>query len=151
MEIVKYDCNYCDSDGDVFPTFYIKKKLQNGQTVYMALQLFDVTDSTYYWNIYLSIYNKRKHSLKNLEGVKSTGKMPFVSLAMCRTMFNSLLTELLKSYYIEDADNIVYCTWTDNKRRNVYYHFLRKYGFEYGNLFNYKVIYKKYPKNCTEF
>ena len=150
MYTVKYSSNYTDPDGDMMPTYYIKEKLSNGQTIFMALELYDERDCTNYWNVYLTIYNKRKHTMSNLDAVKSTGKNPFESASICRTMFKDLVMELLKSGYNRDCDNMVTITWTDNRRRDVYYRYLHRFGYEYGTVYKSKVIQKKYPRYSTE-
>lgn len=55
--------------------YIVKEKMSNGQTFYMAFQDIDETPDTIYWNIWLSIYSKRKHMKANENEVRITGKI----------------------------------------------------------------------------
>jgi len=129
-------------------SYIAKEKICNGQTVVIGLELVEKTIDSNYWNIYASVYNKRKHSDINEDSCKITSKNPFLTASIGIRLFKSLINVLLDDKkFTNNKSNIVYCTWTDNKRRDVYYKYLNKYGYQYGNLFGEKIIYKKYGAN----
>ena len=63
------------------------KKLSNGQTIMMGFDLSDWNNDTNYWNIELSVYNKRKDQYANMDKIVVTGGSPFESFAAAREMF----------------------------------------------------------------
>jgi len=121
------------------------KKLSNGQTVMMGFDLTDWNGDTNYWNIELSVYNKRKDQYSNMDKIVVTGGSPFESFAAAREMFHSLLYDVLNEY--GGYDNVIYCSWVDNRRRDAYYKYLSKYGFTYTNLWGQKFIARKFKKD----
>lgn len=120
------------------------KKLSNGQTIMMGFDLSDWNNDTNYWNIELSVYNKRKDRYTNMDKIVVTGGSPFESFAAAREMFFSLLYNVLNEY--SRYDNVVYCSWVDNRRRDAYYKFLSKHGFTYTNLWGQKFIARKFKR-----
>ena len=123
--------------------YIVKEKMSNGQTFYMAFEDLEETEDTIYWNICLSVYSKRKHIEINENEVRITGKNPMESVVMALKAFKILEETILKRYPFHT--NIIYCTWVDNRRRNAYYKFLSKKGYEYGRLEGKKVIMKVFP------
>lgn len=130
--------------------YFIKQRLSSGQTMCMCFQLCENPVDTAKWNIALSIYNKRKHADRNVTNAIITGKNPLESFIVARKMFKKLECKVLTSYYGKYYDTIIYCCWVDNRRRDAYYKVLSRYGYDYGVLDGYKVIYKKFPKGTYE-
>ena len=126
--------------------YYINYPIDN-QTLHMGIQCvdFDELNKKTYFNIYLSIYNKRKDAISNEENARSTGRNIFKSYVGAKRCFKALLASVLEELTPNDT-YYVYCGWADNRRRDAYYKFLSKYGFKYGTLpfDNKKVIIKKF-------
>ena len=112
--------------------------------MYLAFQLVDETIDTDYWNICLCIYNKRKHIDDLLEHTDFVGKNPLLSIRVIRTAFDQLEKTLVERSWVRN--NYVFCSWTDNRRRDVYYRYLSRKGYAYGKYDGRKVIYKIYDK-----
>ena len=125
-------------------TWYMKQKMDNGQTIYMGFQLSDITRHAHYWNIILCVYTKRRNIGRIFDEKQITGKNPIATVHAARSMFY-LLERKVEFLGNRKVDNIIYCTWLDNRRRDAYYRFLHRRGYEYGMLFGQKVIYKVFP------
>lgn len=109
--------------------YYIKEKINN-QTFYMAFQEEYGTDVVYY-NVYMTLYNKRKHTDKNENAVLMTGKNPFKTVVTARKAFNLLEEEVVKENCRYGYTTCVYATWLDTKRKHAYHRILSKKGYEY--------------------
>ena len=125
-------------------TWSVKRKLDNGQTLYMALQRTDATNHADYWNIVLCVYTKRRHFDRAFDHVLMTGKNPVATVHLARSMFVALENAIVDRT-CRDYKNVIYCTWLDNRRRDAYYRFLHRRGYQYGMLFGQKAIYKVFP------
>lgn len=125
---------------------YIKTKIDN-QTFYMAFQFEQINDDTLIANVYMTLYNKRKHTDANEAAVLTTGKNPMETLRVARRAFEMLEEDAIYSY-IEDYNVIIYCTWLDNRRRNIYERFLTRKGYSFGvePLGTKKCLMKKFKK-----
>lgn len=134
-------------DGNRFGIYECKHKLSNGQTIVMAFEESYRTLDTRYWNIVLYLYTKRGTTPADMSGAKLTGIDPRESFIAVRNMFPKLLEELTGKY--KSKDNFIYCTWVDNKRRDVYHRFLKRYGFDYGTFGNKKVIYRFFENGAV--
>lgn len=124
--------------------YYINHKLSNNQTLHMELSLYDENQETRQWNIALEIYSKRKHSSKNENAKLITGKNPVESVFTAIKAFKILEKTVCEAY--PDMDHIIFCTWTDTRRRDVYYKVLHRWGYDWGQINGFKCIMKKYPK-----
>lgn len=124
-------------------TYYIKEKIDN-QTFEMQFQGYAETDDTIYFNICMGLYNKRKHFVQNENEIRTTGTNPIKTIAVARKAFKMLESEVIER--IKGKNIHISCGWTNNKRRDIYYKFLSKYGYKYGRLGNYKCIYKLIDK-----
>jgi hypothetical protein len=122
-------------------SYFIKEKIDN-QTFFMEFQIYDETDDTIYINICMGIYNKRKHVERNENEVRMTGLNPMKSVATAIRAFNLLEKEILKRRTSKRKH--ISCGWVDNRRRDAYYKFLSKRGYQYGTIGRYKCIYKVY-------
>lgn len=113
-----------------YPICYIKQKLSNGQTLEFGMDLFDCNDDTEYWNIYAQIYTKRKQAAYNMENCVISGNgIALEAFAVIRKSFQEIEEEI--KIHSERKNVMFCCHWTDNRRRNVYEKFLKKYGYEY--------------------
>ena len=124
--------------------YYVLIPIEN-QTLRMGIQLDECTDTTIYGNIYISLYNKRKHSLHNEDNVIMTGLNPFKTIYYGIKAFK-LLEDTILQEYNDSFKVIIYCSWIDNRRRDAYYKFLSKRGYRYNRLFGNKVIMKTWKK-----
>lgn len=127
---------------------YVLIPIEN-QTLRMGIQLDEYTDTTIYGNIYISLYNKRKHSARNEDNVIMTGLNPFKTIYYGMKAFKFLEEAVLQGYN-DRFKVIIYCSWVDNRRRDAYYKFLSKRGYRYDKLFGYKVIMKVWEKGTYE-
>lgn len=124
---------------------YIKEQIGN-QTFYMAFQEEQFSSDTIYANIYMTLYNKKTQIEENESQVKTTGANPMKTLAVARQAFDMLEHDMLQ-FYNNKYNVVIYCTWLDNRRRDIYYWFLSKRGYRYGKTpQNKKCIYKKFKK-----
>lgn len=124
--------------------YYIKEKIDN-QTFRMGFQKLNGNeDDTIFFNIYMTLYNKRKHIDRNENLVLSTGLNPFKTIPTAIKAFNILEQEVTNNY--KHKDIIIGCYWLDKKRRDVYYKFLSKRGYRYMMIDGYKYIAKKFKK-----
>jgi hypothetical protein len=102
-----------------------KEKLPSGQTIEIIFQEF-FCSGTYYFNICLETYHKRKQR-DNLFN-KQTGKDGLQGLIWAKKKileFEEYVRQMESKYRA-----VIYCTWTDNQRRNVYEWGLKKIGYE---------------------
>lgn len=124
--------------------YIVKEKIDN-QTFFMEFQIFDETDDTIYFNICMGIYNKRKHVGRNENEARITGLNPVKTVCVAIKAFDLLEKEVIERR--PSKRKHISCVWVDNRRRDVYYKFLSKRGYQYGKLDNYKCIYKIIEKN----
>lgn len=135
--------------------YKIKIPIDN-QTLEMGAQKIEIKDNpweityqfnnTIYFNIYLIIYNKRKHFNDLMDLKKITGKDPIRSVLVARECFKALEENILEDQKINKKDVVICVYWEDNRRRDAYYKVLSKWGYEYGRLpeSNMKVIKKTF-------
>lgn len=138
-ECVKYR-SYGDYDID-YPI--------GNQTLHMSFQLLDneqIIQNTKYFNIWISLYTKRKDMQRNENLHIATGLNPIQTVIVARNCFEALQEAVLKTITREKKDIVIYCHWVDNRRRDAYYRVLSKYGYRYGNIPSEpnKVIMKKF-------
>lgn len=129
---------------------YLEKRKIGRQTIELGMNYYDenLHDRKSWWNIYLSVYSKRKDKYTNMDKKIITGKDPFATVAAAREMFQNVESLLISSELINGPfDEItIFCTWVDNRRRNVYYKALSKYGYSWGTIDGQKCIMKTYRK-----
>lgn len=119
--------------------FIVKEKIDN-QTFFMEFQLYDESGDTLYYNICMGLYNKRKHAARNEDEKRITGLNPMKTMFVAKKAF-----ELLEQAVIESDPAMrkhISCGWVDNRRRDAYYRFLSKRGYQYGRIGTCKCIYK---------
>lgn len=126
---------------------YIKEKMSNGQTFYMELGAYDWTEDSIYINIYVTVYNKRKHKDKILNDKTITGTSPFESAFLAMKAFPELESAAFAKWFRAGYDNVIITTtWVDNRRRDVYAKYLTKRGYQFGIIEGEKCLYKKLTK-----
>ena len=117
------------------------------QTVKLYLQLQDCEpeDDTLYFNVYLTLYSKRKHICNNEDAEKITGKDALKTFVVVRRMFNDIVYQCLEDFLFS-YNIVIYCHWLDNRRRDAYYKFLKTLDFKYGTVENTKVILRRWER-----
>lgn len=128
--------------------YYVNIRIGN-QTLYMAFQMVDWSYDTIYFNVVLGVYNKRKHKDYNEDHILMTGQNPLATVLLARSAFKALEREVLEQYN-DRYKIVIYCSWVNNVRRDVYYRVLSKMGYSYGKLWNQKVIMKSWEKSDYE-
>lgn len=132
------DDYYVVRDEDGYESYVCKKKLPSNQTIKIEFQEDFVGDTAYY-NIYLCIYSKRKHEDNNYSTLKRTGKDGLIGLLWAKQK----ILEFEKFIADKNKVSIIYCYWSDNHRRDVYWRGLKKCDYKMGILDGKKAIYKK--------
>ena len=121
----------------------------NLQTLWMEFQeTADKTMNDYsssWWNVALSIYNKRKNMYDNMDKKLSTGQDLIRNFIVARKMFDALEAKVVEDAVYNKKDIVIFCHWVDNRRRDAYYKVLSRKGYRYGNApWGQKVIMKKF-------
>ena len=118
------------------------------QTVelYLQCQNDDPLDDTLYFNIYLTLYSKRKHVDNNEDAAKVTGKDAIKTFLVVRRMFRDIVNKCLAEFQ-ENYNIVIYCWWLDARRRDAYYRYLKTLGFDWGFYDGHKVIMKKFQRS----
>lgn len=122
---------------------YIKHKLPNGQTIEMNFSEYIYTPDVKSWWVSLSVYSKRKHKDRNENLVLTTGKNPWANISTIRDMFDTL-----EDYIVNGSNQtqLIVISWVDNRRRNAYYKYLSRKGYNYMMYYGFKVIGKLFKK-----
>ena len=128
--------------------YYIKERIGN-QTVKLVFQMNNWNQDTIYFNVYLTLYNKRNQINSNESEAKITGASPVQTFFVVRKAFEQL-TKKIQYEYGERYDLIVFCNWLDNRRRDAYYKYLSTKGYRYGRIDGEKCIFKRYRKGTYE-
>lgn len=118
--------------------FYVKTKIGR-QTFYMAFQKEYEDCEKIYFNVYLTLYTKRKYIDKNEVNIIMTGENPIQTIITAKKAFNALEKNIVLGFAETISKKVViYCTWLDTKRKSVYYKVLSKKGYDYGRIPGYK-------------
>ena len=130
-------------------TYYERCKVDN-QTIELGINYHDsnLHDRKGYFNIYISVSNKRKDMYKNMDKKAITGKNPIANFLTARRMFLEVEAEVIREeLYHGPFDEItIFCTWVNNRRRDAYYKVLSRYGYDWGKIDNQKCIMKTFKK-----
>ena len=128
-------------------SYYQRRKIDN-QTVELGMNCTDwvLEGKETWWNIWLTIYNKRKDMYTNMDKKIITGKDPFKTFIAARDMFYDVEAEVLKRELVEGTCEkvVIFCTWVDNRRRDAYYRVLHKHGYDWGKCSDGKCIMKTF-------
>jgi len=129
--------------------YFIKERIGN-QTMKMVFQMYNWNEDTIFFNVYLTLYNKRNQINSNETQVKMTGENPLQTFFVVRKAFRYLVWKVLDEYNWK-YDLIIYCTWLDNRRRDAYYKYLSTLGYRYGRIDGEKCIFKRYKKGMESY
>lgn len=128
-------------------TYFERRKVDN-QTIELGINYYDesIHDRHSYWNIYVTVFNKRKDMYSNMDKKIITGKNPFATVIAAREMFSNVEAYLLDCELVHGGfDKItIFCTWVDNRRRDAYYKVLSRMGYDWGRIGKEKCIMKTY-------
>lgn len=130
--------------------FTYQNQIDN-QIFKMSMHCYKRTSDSMYYYVSLEVYNKRKQRAANENKKLITGLNPHVTITEARKAFHLLEDNVLEAYN-KYYNIIILAEWTDNKRRDIYYRYLSRYGYDYNTLFGSKVLMKKYEKGemCNE-
>ena len=129
--------------------YFVKERIGN-QTLKLVFQMHDWNTDTIFFNVYLTLYNKRNQIEGNEAEVKMTGENPLQTFFVVRKAFKYLVWKVLDEYNSK-YDLIIYCTWLDNRRRDAYYKYLSTLGYRYGRIDGEKCIFKRYKKGMESY
>ena len=129
--------------------YFVKERIGN-QTLKLVFQMHDWNTDTIFFNVYLTLYNKRNQIESNEAEVKMTGENPLQTFFVVRKAFKYLVWKVLDEYNWK-YDLIIYCTWLDNRRRDAYYKYLSTKGYRYGRIVGEKCIFKRYKKGMESY
>ncbi len=128
-------------------TYFERRKVGN-QTIELGINYYDenIHDRKSWWNIYITIFNKRKDMYSNMDKKVITGKNPFATVVAAREMFSNVEAYLLDRELVHGGfDEVtIFCTWVDNRRRDAYYRVLSRMGYDWGRIGKEKCIMKTY-------
>ena len=128
-------------------TYFERRKVGN-QTIELGINYYDenIHDRKSWWNIYITIFNKRKDMYSNMDKKVITGKNPFATVVAAREMFSNVEAYLLDHELVHGGfDEVtIFCTWVDNRRRDAYYKVLSRMGYDWGRIDKEKCIMKTY-------
>ena len=128
-------------------TYFERRKVGN-QTIELGINYYDenIHDRKSWWNIYITIFNKRKDMYSNMDKKVITGKNPFATVVAAREMFSNVEAYLLDHELVHGGfDEVtIFCTWVDNRRRDAYYRVLSRMGYDWGRIGKEKCIMKTY-------
>ena len=128
-------------------TYFERRKVGN-QTIELGINYYDenIHDRKSWWNIYITIFNKRKDMYSNMDKKVITGKNPFATVIAAREMFSNVEAYLLDHELVHGGfDEVtIFCTWVDNRRRDAYYKVLSRMGYDWGRIDKEKCIMKTY-------
>lgn len=128
-------------------TYYERRQIGN-QTIELGINFVEQNehDRKGWWNIYLTVFNKRKDMYSNMDKKIITGKDPIANFLAAREMFYNVEAYLLANELgLGGFDEItIFCTWVDNRRRDAYYKVLSRLGYDWGTYDGEKCIMKTY-------
>ena len=128
-------------------TYFERRKVGN-QTIELGMNYYDenIHDRKSWWNVYITVFNKRKDMYTNMDKKIITGKNPFATVVAAREMFSNVEAYLLDHELVHGGfDEVtIFCTWVDNRRRDAYYKVLSRMGYDWGRIDKEKCIMKTY-------
>ena len=129
---------------------YYQRRRVGNQTIELGMNCTDWVEENKesWWNIFLTIYNKRKDAFTNMDKKVITGQNPFETFITARDMFYDVEAEVLKRELQHGRSKkvVIFCTWVDNRRRDAYYKVLHKHGYNWGKCSCGKCIMKTFTK-----
>lgn len=128
-------------------TYYERRRIGD-QTIELGMNFYDKSlhDRKGWFNVYITIFNKRKDMYTNMDKKIITGKNPFATVTAAREMFYNVEAALLDNELVHGPfDEItIFCTWVDNRRRDAYYKVLSRMGYDWGTIGKEKCIMKTF-------
>ena len=100
-------------------------------------------DTDYYW-VVLSIANKKSKLNDVFEKRQITGRNPHASIIAIRNAFEELEDLIRHSHKNKNA--VICVGWEDGKRRDIYWRYLKRKGYQMTIVFGDKCIFKKIRK-----
>ena len=127
---------------------YVSRRRVGNQTIELGMNYFDSTNNNRrsWWNVYITIFNKRKDMYSNMDKKIITGQNPIATFINAREMFYEVEAYLLDHELVHGGfDEVtIFCTWVDNRRRDAYYKVLSRMGYSWGMVGKEKCIMKTY-------
>ena len=127
---------------------YVSRRRVGNQTIELGMNYFDSTNNNRrsWWNVYITIFNKRKDMYSNMDKKIITGQNPIATFINAREMFYEVEAYLLDHELVHGGfDEVtIFCTWVDNRRRDAYYKVLSRMGYNWGMIGKEKCIMKTY-------
>lgn len=126
--------------------YIAKKKLSNGQTLFMMFQEMEDTKLNYRnYNVVVGVYTKRKSAGYNEENALITGHSPWESAIKGIRMFDEMEKYVIQDIQDEGKGINIYVHWVSNRRRDAYYKVLSKRGYSYCMFEGIKHLVKRIP------
>lgn len=150
MGAIEYMGGYWYSCDDNTVEFKAQMKIGN-QTLLLAAQELKRTKDTIYWNLWLTLANKRRQRIRNEDLLKSTGLNLFVTYKAALQLLDKV--ELAVQCEYDDYNNQFVVGWADNRRRDAYEKVLTKRGYRFGRYEGHKYLLKTFKKgeiNATD-
>ena len=127
---------------------YVSRRRVGNQTIELGMNYIDSTNNNRrsWWNVYITIFNKRKDMYSNMDKKIITGQNPIATFINAREMFYEVEAYLLDHELVHGGfDEVtIFCTWVDNRRRDAYYKVLSRMGYNWGMVGKEKCIMKTY-------
>lgn len=136
---------YENEDGTV--DYECTTKLDN-QTLLLAAQELSRTNDTIYWNIWLTLSNKRSQRVYNEDHCLSTGLNPFATYRAALCLLKK--AELGCQIEYPEFNHMFVVGWVDKRRRDAYEKVLSKYGYQMGRFERQKRLIKYVKKGSIE-
>lgn len=129
-------------------TYYERQKVGN-QTIELGMNFHDqnLHDRKAYFNVYISIFNKRKDKYSNMDKKAITGTNPIANVLTAREMFKRVEQYLLTKEFQYWDEITIFCTWVNNRRRDAYYKVLSRWGYDWGVVDGQKCIMRTFKYN----
>jgi len=133
-------------------TYYQRRRVDN-QTIELGMNCtyYSKGEEVSWFNIYITIFNKRKDMYDNMDKKIITGQNPFKNFVTAHDMFYDVEAALLQRELVKKGIDkvIIFCTWVDNRRRDAYYRVLSRHGYYWGKtpIIKEKCIMKIYTQN----
>lgn len=128
-------------------TYYERRKVGN-QTIELGMNYYDenIHDRKGWFNVYITIFNKRKDMYSNMDKKVITGKDPIRNVLAAREMFYNVEAYLLSKELGNFDEITIFCTWVNNRRRDAYYRVLSHMRYDWGTVNGEKCIMKTFRK-----
>lgn len=126
-------------------TYYERQKVGN-QTIELGMNFHNqnLHDRKAYFNVYITIFNKRKDMYSNMDKKAITGTNPIANALTAREMFKRVEQYLLTKEFEYWDEIVIFCTWVNNRRRDAYYKVLSRWGYDWGVVDGQKCIMKTF-------